>query len=325
LRFILSNPCFLPQLDLRGARDEVARSGENLPENPRTSDARTGEPAEAVSVSWSSQRRHLLFLAAAAGGVGVFLLFALFERPGLGLGHLYYLPIALLALAAGARAGAVAGVVAAVLYTIDLWVNPHVVSVDPIEPTAIRLLSFVAIGTLVGWFASSNRRLVDELQILAERDTLTGLPNTRAFERAIGRRLDEKRSFTLLIGDLDALSRINDEQGVLAGDETLRRLAELLGRGLGDADEIARVGSDEFALVTVSAEDPARLAGRLERRLGDEGCAITFGWACFPREGENALALYRAANERLYVRKLARGRRNDEAEPALRLVGRSTT
>jgi len=283
-------------------------------------------PSRVRNVSWGSQQRRVLPFAAVAGAVAVFVLFALFERPGLGLGHLYYLPIALFALSTGARAGAVAGMVAALLYTADLWANPHVVSADPVEPTAIRLLSFVAIGTLVGRYASSNRRLVDELRILAERDTLTGLPNTRAFEHAIGRRLSEQRAFTLLIGDLDALSRINDEQGVRAGDETLRRLAELLGRGLGDADEIARVGSDEFALVTASAEDPARLAGRLERRLGEEGCAITFGWACFPREGENALALYRAANERLYVRKLARGRRGDDEqrEPILRLVARST-
>jgi diguanylate cyclase (GGDEF)-like protein len=285
------------------------------------SDARTRDAHEGVSVTWA-QRRPVLPLTACVCAAGVFALFAVFERPGLGLGHLYYLPVALLALSAGARAGAAAGVGAGFLYAAGLWANPHVVSVDPIEPTAIRLLSFVAIGTIVGWFASSNRRLVDELQILAERDTLTGLPNTRAFERAIGNRLDEKKAFTLLIGDLDALARINDERGVRAGDETLRRLAELLGRGLEGEDEIARVGSDEFALVTGSPEDPARLAGRLERRLGEEGCAITFGWACFPREGENALSLYRAANERLYVRKLARGRRSDgdQIGSPLRLV-----
>jgi diguanylate cyclase (GGDEF)-like protein len=268
------------------------------------------------------QRQSFLACAAALSAAGVFVLFALFERPGLGIGHLYYLPIALLALSAGARVGAAGGAAAACLYAVDLWVNPHVVSVDRFEPTSIRLLAFVSIGALVGWSASSKRQLVEELQILADRDTLTGLPNTRAFERAIGHRLDTRQAFTLLIGDLDALARINDERGVREGDEMLRRLAELLGRGLDSDDEIARVGSDEFALVTASPEDPARLAGRLERRLGEEGCPITFGWACFPREGENALSLYRGANERLYVRKLARGIRGagEQVPPSLRLV-----
>ena len=36
---------------------------------------------------------------------------------------------------------------------------------------------------------------------------------------------------------------------------------------------------------------------------------ITFGWAVYPTDGENALSLYRAADERLYARKLVRGQR----------------
>ena len=273
-------------------------------------------------MSTAAQRRQLLALGALLGYGAVFFAFVFLERPGLGIGHFYYLPITLLALAAGPAVGAAGGVAATLLYAADLMLNPHVVSTDPLEPTLLRLAVFVAMGALVGWFASSKRNLVEELRTLAERDVLTGLPNTRAFEAAIGRRLDAKKAFTLLVGDLDALARVNDEQGEREGDETLRRFAERLGSTLGAADDIARVGSDEFAVVTASPDHPARLAGRLEQLLGEEGCAITFGWACFPREGENALSLYRAANERLYVRKLARGRRrgDDEEQRSLRLV-----
>jgi diguanylate cyclase (GGDEF)-like protein len=273
-------------------------------------------------VSTAAQRRQLLAFGALAGYGAVFFAFAFLERPGLGIGHLYYLPITLLALAAGPAVGAAGGVAATFLYAADLLINPHVVSTDPIEPTLLRLAVFVSMGALVGWFASSKRNLVEELRVLAERDTLTGLPNTRAFEAAMSRRLDSEEAFTLLVGDLDALARVNDEQGMREGDETLRRLAERLGSTLGAGDDIARVGSDEFAVVTAAPEDPVKLAGRLEQLLGEEGCAITFGWACFPREGENALSLYRAANERLYVRKLARGRRRGEHQEqrSLRLV-----
>ncbi len=275
-----------------------------------------------TSVSAAGHRRRLYACGSLLGFPAVFVLFACFERPGLGIGHLYYLPIALLALGTGPLVGAAGGGAAAGFYAAGLAVNPHVTSVDAWEPTLIRLSTFVAIGAAVGWFASSKRDLVAELRLLATRDTLTGLPNTRAFESAIGRRLASRDPFTLLVGDLDALSRINEEHGLREGDEVLRRLAELLGRGLQPDDDIARVGSDEFALVTGLPDDPARLANRLEGRLGEEGCAITFGWACFPREGENGLSLYRAANERLYVRKLARGRRRggDGAPASLRLV-----
>jgi GGDEF domain-containing protein len=80
----------------------------------------------------------------------------------------------------------------------------------------------------------------------------------------------------------------------------------MLGRALGPEDEVARVGGDEFAvLATVpgSGEAP-RLCARLESTLAQHGLGIRFGWAVHPDEGRNALSLYRAADERLYARKL---------------------
>lgn len=273
------------------------------------------------SVSAGTQRRKLLGIGGIAGLGVVFVLMALFEQPGLGLGHLFYLPIVLLALAVGPRVGAAGGVLAAILYAIVVvFLRPDTVQGAVNEAMLIRLATFTAIGAVVGWFASAKRGLVAELQLLAERDTLTGLPNTRAFESAISRRLDAREPFVLLVGDLDDLAQINKEQGLREGDETLRRLAEVLGRTLEPEDDIARVGSDEFAVLTARNDDPVRVAARLEAQLLDEGCAITFGWARFPREGENALSLYRGANERLYVRKLARGLHGTSEDPGARTL-----
>ena len=72
---------------------------------------------------------------------------------------------------------------------------------------------------------------------------------------------------------------------------------------------MARVGGDEFVVLTPSRslDEAARAASRLERLLTSEGAEVTFGWSAHPHEGENALALYRAADERLYARKLLRG------------------
>jgi hypothetical protein len=86
LRFILSNPCFLPHLVIGSCEDEVARIGENLPTNTRLSDARSREAEQGEGVSWGSHRRQVLPLAAVAG--------------------------------------AAAGMVAPRLYAADLWVNP---------------------------------------------------------------------------------------------------------------------------------------------------------------------------------------------------------
>ncbi len=83
---------------------------------------------------------------------------------------------------------------------------------------------------------------------------------------------------------------------------------------LGTTDEVARVGGDEFAVLVDcrGVDDASRLAVRLERLLEGSGVKLTFGWSAFPQEGENALSLYRAADERLYARRLLRDRRPRE-------------
>jgi GGDEF domain-containing protein len=93
----------------------------------------------------------------------------------------------------------------------------------------------------------------------------------------------------------------------------------MLGSSLRPEDEVARVGGDEFAVLTVAPTDEAAaLAAKLEGLLARQGSPITFGWAVFPQDGENALSLYRAADERLYARKLVRG---DRAARSLYPVG----
>ena len=257
-------------------------------------------------------RRRLLLAGAALTYTAVFLAFLFFERPGLGIGHFFYISIALLALATNARAGAAAGVAATGLYASGILLNPNIPPTQvPTASTAIRFTTFVAMGIVLGWFASNSRRLVDELRVLAERDFLTSLPNTRAFEAAISRRLDAGDQFALFLGDMDSINDINDEHGYAAGNEALRKVADALRRFLRPGDDVARVGGDEFAILT-SAPDKAsaaQLAGRLESMLAANGLHVSFGWAVYPAEGDNALGLVRVADERLYARKLVRGRR----------------
>jgi diguanylate cyclase (GGDEF)-like protein len=170
---------------------------------------------------------------------------------------------------------------------------------------------------LVGVFARRNRTLLAELSRLADRDSITGLPNTRVFQRAIERRLAASRAFVLLVGDIDELRRINRESRE-QGDDALRRLADRLIAAKRPDDEVARVGADEFAILAqLDTLDARSLALTTEGQLRLAGEQVTFGWATYPQDGENALALYRAADERLYARKMARGLRRDAADGAL--------
>lgn len=254
--------------------------------------------------------RELLLAFSTTSFAIVFVAFVLYEQPGLGLAHFFYISIALTAMATGPRLGAAAGIAATGLYVTGIVVNSHLPSREVLTgSTAIRLVTFVSIGALIGFFAGRNRAMLTELRILAERDVLTGLPNTRAFEAAITKRLDAGRPFGLLLADMDALKELNQEAGPSAGNEALRQVADRLSRSLAPEDSIARVGSDEFAVLasTPTLAQAAELSARLESVLSSHGTKATFGWALHPQEGDNALALYRAASERLYARKVMRG------------------
>jgi diguanylate cyclase (GGDEF)-like protein len=268
--------------------------------------------------------RRLLFFASFATSAVVFGCFVVYERPGLGIGHFYYLAIAFAAMAAGPAIGAAAGAVATALYVAGVLINTRVPSHEILTAgTITRGVTFVTIGALIGWFASRNRSMVDELRVLAERDILTGLPNTRAFEAAITRRLGSGRPFAILLADMDALKDFNRDEGFAAGNDALRRLADSIANALGPDDDVARVGSDEFAiLASVQGSDAAaRVAARLERVLADDRSKATLGWAAYPQEGDNALALYRAASERLYARKVMRSYLRPVPEPVDQAAG----
>jgi hypothetical protein len=81
----------------------------------------------------------------------------LFEKPGLGLGHFYYVPVAMVALADGAAWGAPQGSRATGFYTVGIVLNPHIATSQVLTAGSIvRLITYTSMGVLVGWFAPTT-------------------------------------------------------------------------------------------------------------------------------------------------------------------------
>jgi diguanylate cyclase len=87
----------------------------------------------------------------------------------------------------------------------------------------------------------------------ARTDPLTGLPNRRALDHELQRRLRESReegsSLSLLLLDVDHFKQFNDEYGHLVGDEVLAGVGEVLREATRESDLVARFGGEEFAIV----------------------------------------------------------------------------
>ena len=250
--------------------------------------------------------RYALLIASALSGVAIFTAFTFYEKPGLGLGHFFYVSIILAALATGPAIGAAAAVIATAMFATGVIINPQIPPSEVLTTsTGIRFVTFVTVGIVTGYFAKRNRTLLAELRLLADRDALTGLPNTRVFERAIGERLAQDQPFGLIVGGVDDLPS-GTGQGRIDADDVLRHVASRLLHSLPPGDEVARIGDDSFAVLTYagSAGDAGKVAAYLQGLLAADGFAITFGWAAYPQDGSNALSLYRAADERLYARRV---------------------
>lgn len=104
-----------------------------------------------------------------------------------------------------------------------------------------------------------QKRLEEQLKSRAILDELTGLYNRRGFIEAaerqirLGRRL--RKSFALFFIDLDELKVINDTFGHGTGDKALVDLATILQDTFRETDIIARIGGDEFTVLTMETGD----------------------------------------------------------------------
>jgi diguanylate cyclase (GGDEF)-like protein len=250
--------------------------------------------------------RRLLLLSSIALYLGIFVGFVIFEVPGLGIGHFYYVAIAMVALAGGTWAGIGGGFLAAGLYVLSIALTPRVPTKDVMTMgTIIRTVTYCSCGALIGWFASQHRDHVRQLRELAERDFLTGLLNTRAFDESLAQRCASDETFVLLLGDIDDLKTVNDTHGHAEGNRVLRHVAEAFGAAVGPGAELARVGGDEFAVITRgSVEEAQALSTLLKKRLARDGHELSFGWAVRPEDGPGPLELFRKADDRLYAAKL---------------------
>src|SRR4051794_12829746 len=159
-------------------------------------------------------------------------------------------------------------------------------------------------------------RLIARLADAARTDALTGLLNRRGFQELMEveteRALRSSRPLAILVGDLDHFKHLNDRYGHAAGDEALRRFAEIASAASRRIDAVARIGGEEFALLLPETEQHAAylLAERLRRAVKEPGAArdgelptVSFGVASFPSHAADAAALMHAADQALYAAK----------------------
>lgn len=109
--------------------------------------------------------------------------------------------------------------------------------------------------------------LVATLQRLAEQDPLTGIANRQGFQALLATRLADHDGRGVALGhlDLDNFRHVNDALGHQSGDRLILQVVLRLKHQLEAGDQLARLGSDEFALLIDTRRDPGRAEWMAER------------------------------------------------------------
>ncbi len=155
------------------------------------------------------------------------------------------------------------------------WLDLRIV---PLRDEVGKITHFAAIERDV----TMDKRRLDELEMVADRDGLTGIPNRRALLRVIESEIAALRSRSiarpygrdacLAFFDVDHFKSVNDAHGHGVGDAVLLGIADRLTENLRRSDALGRMGGEEFALWMpgVTLRDAQELVDRLRRIVSEQ-------------------------------------------------------
>ncbi|MGI9048051.1 MAG: GGDEF domain-containing protein [Rubrobacteraceae bacterium] len=169
-----------------------------------------------------------------------------------------------------------------------------------------------------------SRARADQMALLAQTDSLTGVSNRRRIEELLEQETERAERYdlplSLITFDLDDFKQLNDTFGHDAGDAVLIETARVIGTCMRASDRFGRWGGEEFTIVApeTPVEDAWQLADRVRTTLERHdfetrvNLSASFGVATY-RPGDNVGALVKRSDLALYRAK-ALGKNRVETE-----------
>lgn len=162
---------------------------------------------------------------------------------------------------------------------------------------------------------TEERRAQERLRVLANTDTITGLPNRNAIHELISNAIDNRgdTQIGIVYLDLDNFKKVNDAYGHMFGDQLLQAVALAILSCLDEGQTLARLGGDEFIVLATDSSQSAleAMASRIITRLRQPfriglieiytGCSL--GISLAPQHGNDRESIIRNADTAMYIAK----------------------
>jgi cyclic di-GMP phosphodiesterase Gmr len=162
---------------------------------------------------------------------------------------------------------------------------------------------------------TEERRAQERLRVLANTDTITGLPNRNAIHELISNAIENRggTQIGIVYLDLDNFKKVNDAYGHMFGDQLLQAVALAILSCLDEGQVLARLGGDEFLVLATDSSQSAleAMASRIITRLRQPfriglievytGCSL--GISLAPQHGNDRESIIRNADTAMYIAK----------------------
>lgn len=248
---------------------------------------------------------------------------------------LYLLPPILVLFYHGYKTGILTGVFCVLLF-LSYEFGEYILYPEDYNQNNLMVISSISIAiitvTLSIGFLIRHRekkqieleKLSQDLEFLANHDTLTSLPNRRAFEQRLAEAIQKAkgtdRIFALIFCDLDKFKNLNDTAGHCTGDRVISKVAQRVKQIMRSNDVISRLGGDEFIVFLddiSSAEEVANItqtiASTIEQPIIldtlEYKISASLGIALYPQDSTDPSMLIQYADIAMYQSK-ARGNGN---------------
>lgn len=186
------------------------------------------------------------------------------------------------------------------------------------RPISVSILSYPIVhqGKQIGIYViysdiTERKQYEEKLNLLAYRDSLTGLYNRTYFIEKLNKKIAEcsngSQPMALMYLDIDSFKKFNDNLGSIVGDKVLIYLSQKLKETItSDLDIIARLGADEFIILLADGNSVQRINDIAEKVIKEvNGVAtisghglfisVSAGISSYPGDGEDAYGLIKNA------------------------------